>query len=133
MTAQPPFGSTGSRDAGWVAPPSFSRHSTLCWSSPLYGVLPSAWIVLPLCFSSLSILPYHLECGLSQMGTRILCSQANGRSQLLNLTQAITSSGFLRSKRRRWKSDDLYVLFSLNICSLNATALWSLPTFFQAA
>ena len=36
-----------------------------------------------------------------------LFSGQNGRSQLFHLTQAITSSGFLRSKRRRWKSDDL--------------------------
>ena len=72
MTDQPPFDSSGSLDARRVAPLPCSKHSFITLS----GVLSSVWIVLPLPFSRLSILPHHLECGVSQMGTRILCFQA---------------------------------------------------------
>lgn len=104
MTARPPFDSAGSRDAGWVVPPSLSKHSTLCWWSPLCGVIPSVWIVPPPLLSPLHP-PLPLGMRSQSNGNReTLFLGQSGRSQLSHLTQAITSSGFLTSKRRGCKS-----------------------------
>lgn len=76
MTAEPPTDSrrvTGSEVGSALRPsPSTARALlvvTSVWSYSLRVDRP------PPLLSPLH-LPYHLECGLSQMGTRILCSQA---------------------------------------------------------